>query len=58
MSVMSDLSSDIQARYAQGASVRTIAAVLQIPVYWVTAALTAAADLDQQIADNDYFDDH
>lgn len=58
MSVMSDLSLDIQELYSQGAGVRTIAESLQIPVHWVTNALAAAAEMDQCIAGNDYFDDH
>ena len=57
MSVMSELSIDIQQLYAQGAGVQTIAEALQIPVRWVTDALDQAAAVDQQIADNDYLDD-
>lgn len=57
MSVMSELSIDIQELYARGAGVATIAEALQIPVRWVTDALDAAAAVDQQIADNDYIDE-
>lgn len=57
MSVMSELSIDIQELYARGTGVRTIAEALQIPVQWVTDALDEAAAVDQQIADNDYVDD-
>ena len=57
MSMISELSIDIQELYASGAGVKTIAESLQIPVRWVTVALDEAAAVDQQIADNDYVDD-
>ena len=49
MSIMKDLSIDIQDMLTQGFSPNTIARILEIPVSWVYETMTQECDVDDEL---------